>query len=104
MSEAKLKALNEFETSDEFDELERLVLRYALGLTSTPAGVSDELFGALKRHFDEGQLVELTSSIAWENYRARFNRGFEIGPDGFSEGSYCALPERREVDGRTGHI
>ena len=42
----------------------------------------------------EAELVELTSSIAWENYRARFNRPFLIGPSGFSAGAFCPLPER----------
>lgn len=31
--------------------------------------------------------------IAWENFRARFNRGFDVADQGFSEGAYCALPE-----------
>ncbi len=35
--------------------------------------------------------------IGWENYRARFNRGFDVGDQGYSEGAYCALPERHGV-------
>lgn len=94
LTETKLRALNDFETSDAFSELERNVLRFALALTSEPADVPDELFGALRYHFDEAQMVELTSAIAWENYRARFNRAFEIPPDGFSDGAFCVLPDR----------
>ena len=45
-------------------------------------------------HFDEGQVVELTGAIAWENYRARFNHALEIGAQGFSEGAVCMLPPR----------
>jgi alkylhydroperoxidase family enzyme len=30
----------------------------------------------LRRHFNEAQLVELATAIAWENYRGRFNRVF----------------------------
>jgi hypothetical protein len=51
------------------------------------------LFSALRRHFHEAQLVELTASIAWENYRARFDHAFGIEAQGFSEGAFCALPE-----------
>ena len=40
------------------------------------------------------QLVELTATIAWENFRARFNRGFDIQAQGFSEAAFCPLPER----------
>ena len=31
--------------------------------------------------------------VAWENFRARFNRGFDVADQGFSRGAYCALPE-----------
>ena len=85
LSEAKLLALHEFETSSEFSELEKMVLRYALGTTATPVVVSDELFAALRGHFNERQLVELTSAIAWENYRARFDHAFGIESEGFSD-------------------
>jgi alkylhydroperoxidase family enzyme len=75
-----------------FDVQERLVLELADALTSTPATVSDELWGRLRAHFDEPQLIELAASIAWENYRARFNRAFEVAAEGFSEAAACALP------------
>ncbi len=37
---------------------------------------------------------ELTANIAWENFRARFNRGFDVAAQGFSEGAVCPIPER----------
>ncbi len=40
----------------------------------------------------ERQLVEFTSAIAWENYRARFNHAFGCEAEGFSEGAFCPLP------------
>ena len=55
-------------------------------MTKTPSEVTDELFAALREHFDEAQLVELTAAIAWENWRARFNWAFDIGAAGFREG------------------
>ncbi len=39
-------------------------------------------------------LVELTSAIAWENYRARFDHAFGIEAENFTEGAVCALPVR----------
>jgi 4-carboxymuconolactone decarboxylase len=90
----QLAELPRYRESDRFDELERLVLDYAVAMTRTPAEIPDELFEALRRHFDERQLVELTSAIAIENYRARFNWAFGIGSQGFTEGGACALPER----------
>ncbi len=51
---------------------------------------------ALRQHFfDPQQMVELTSAIAWENYRARFDHAFGIEAEGFSEGAVCALPAHR---------
>jgi alkylhydroperoxidase family enzyme len=92
VSEQKLADLAVFEESREFSELEKLVLRYAVSLTQTPANVPEELFTNLSKHFSPQQLVELTSAIAWENYRARFNRGFGIEAEGFTDGAVCAIP------------
>ena len=62
-------------------------------MTKTPVEVDDELYGALRVHLDERQLVELVSCIAWENYRARFDHAFSIEAEGFSTGAYCPLPK-----------
>jgi 4-carboxymuconolactone decarboxylase len=94
ISERKLMALADFESSVEFTDVEKTVLRYAVAMTRTPVEVSDELFGQLSRQFVEKQLVELTSAIAWENYRARFDHAFGIEAEGFSEGAFCPLPAR----------
>lgn len=72
------------------------MLRLVTALTRTPADVPDELFAALRFEFSERALVELTSAIAWENYRSRFNRTFAIEAEGFSKGQFCPLPERAE--------
>ncbi len=70
------------------------MLDYSVAMTLTPVEVPDELFAALRRHFNEAQMVELTATIAWENYRARFNHAFGVEAQGFSEGEYCPLPEQ----------
>ena len=64
-----------------------------MALSSTPAEVSDELYAKLSAQLSERQLVELTGTIAFENYLARFNRGFAVGAMGFSEGAYCPVPD-----------
>jgi alkylhydroperoxidase family enzyme len=51
-------------------------------VSRTPVRVSDELFGTLRRLFDEAQLVELTASVALQNYRSRFDQALGIGSDG----------------------
>jgi len=37
---------------------------------------------------------ELTATLAWENYRARFDHAFGVEAEGFTQGSYCAMPAR----------
>jgi alkylhydroperoxidase family enzyme len=61
-------------------------------MTRTPVEVSDALFARLRERFTDAQLVELTSAIAWENYRARYDHAFGIEGENFSAGAVCALP------------
>ena len=95
LAEQKLRELNRWRDSDQFDELERLVLEYADAMTRTPVEVSDELFARLRTRFDERQVVELTIAIALENLYSRSNWALGIEGEGFSEGMYCVSPERR---------
>src|SRR5215471_10484562 len=92
VSQRQLADLAAFEGSPAFSELEKKVLRYAVALTRTPADVPEELFNSLREHFNPQQMVELTAAIAWENFRARFNRGFGIEAEGFAEGAACPVP------------
>ena len=95
ISDQQLLDLAHFETSPAFSELEKLVLRYAVAMTNTPVEVPDELFAALRKHLSPQQMVELTSAIAWENYRARFDHAFGVEAEGFSDGAVCAVPVGR---------
>ena len=52
-------------------EVEQLVIRYAAQMT-LDVKVGDEVFEALRKHFDTTALVELTSAIATYNMVARF--------------------------------
>ena len=92
-SERQVRELAMRRDSDAYDATERLVLELADGMTSTPVEVSDELFAALRERFDERQLVELCAAIAWENFRARFNWSFGIGPAGFAAEASCPIPD-----------
>src|SRR5262245_41101197 len=94
VTDAHLRGLGGYRTSSRFCELERLVLDYAVGRTATRVDVSDTLFAALRRHLNDEQIIELTATIAWENYRARFDHALGIEAQGFSNGAYCARPEK----------
>jgi len=63
-------------------------------MTHTPVEVPQALFEKLRTQFSSAQLVELTTTIAWENYRARFNHAFGAESENFSEGGVCTLPVR----------
>lgn len=91
-----MEALPNYRRSAVFSETEKLVLEYADAMTETPVEISEELFAKLRAKFTEAQLVELTASIAWENCRARFDHAFGVEAEGFSEGSFCAVPVRNE--------
>jgi 4-carboxymuconolactone decarboxylase len=93
LSDEELLALPRYRESELFDELDRLAIDYAVGMSRTPVDVPDELFARLREHFDEAQMVELTNVIALENMRGRFNLALGIGSAGFTEGMVCAVPE-----------
>ena len=59
---------------------EALVVRYAAQMT-LDVKVSDAVFQALRDHFDETQIVELTSAIATYNMVARFLVALGVTPE-----------------------
>src|SRR5262245_20229509 len=81
-----------YQESDAYSPLEKKVIEYAELLSTTPVEVPDALHEELRKHFSPAQLVELTSAIAWENYRARFNHALGMESEGFAAGAACALP------------
>ena len=89
LTDDKLAALQFSYDDPALSEVERAVLQYAVAMTQTPVEVADELFDELREHFNVRELVELTSCIAWENYRARFDHAFGVESEGFSEGAFC---------------
>jgi alkylhydroperoxidase family enzyme len=64
-----------------FNAKERLVIELADAMVETPSNVSDDLYARLREDFSEEQLMELGAQIAFENYRARWNRIFEVESD-----------------------
>jgi len=64
-----------------FNDTERLVVELADAITDTPANVSDDLYARLGNQFSEEQLMQLGAQIAFENYRARWNRIFNVESD-----------------------
>ena len=80
LSADKLRAvLSDDRTS--FNDTERLVVELADAMTDTPANISDDLYARLRKQFSEEQLMQLGAQIGFENYRARWNRIFNVESD-----------------------
>jgi len=80
LTDEKLLALKGDDLSA-FTDVERLVIELADAMADTPANVSDELYARLRNKFSEEQLLQLAAQIAFENYRARLNRVFDVESD-----------------------
>ena len=72
MPKEKFDALRDYATSPLFDDLERLVIRYAEQMT-VKVQVDAALAEELKARLTPQQLVQLTMSIAAANFTTRFN-------------------------------
>ena len=80
MSDEKLLAVVKNDLSV-FSKDESLVIELADAMASTPSNISDDLYARLREKFSEEQLLQLGGQIAFENYRARLNRVFDVGSD-----------------------
>jgi AhpD family alkylhydroperoxidase len=96
ITDEELLALSDYQNASCFSDVDKLILEYATAMSRTPVEVSDQLFDALRAHFDTAQLVGLTHIINVGNFRARFNIALGIGSSGFSDGRVCALPDTGE--------
>lgn len=93
VSEAQLRALDDFEKSPLFDDRERLALRLAEAMTLRPDEAHD-LVAEARAAFGDAGAVELVAQIAWENFRARFNHAYGLRSAGFLPEGACPLPAR----------
>lgn len=66
--------------SNQFDELQRTVIRYAIASTRD-VQVPDAIFDALKRHLSPTELVELAAVTAAYNMVARFLVALQVTPE-----------------------
>ncbi len=94
ITDEELLAMADYRNASCFSDVDKLILEYATAMSRTPVEVTDELFDALRAHFDTPQLVGLTHVINLGNFRARFNLALDIGSSGFSGNRVCALPEQ----------
>lgn len=62
----------------ELDEVDKLVVEYAIAVTNSPQRIRDNVFERLRNHFSEAQVVELTLRIALCGFFNRFNDALQI--------------------------
>ena len=86
-SEAKIRDVARFRESPHFSPREKAALEYAEQVTRASAEVSEALFDRIRQHFTESEIVELTATIAVENFRSKFNAPLRIEAQGF-----CPIP------------
>ena len=82
---AKLRAVGQWRTSEEFTPLERAVMEYAVAATQTPSAATDEMVARLREDLSDAQVVELASLVSLENYRSRTNAGLGLSSQGFAD-------------------
>ena len=81
VSEALLDAMYNIDTHRHlFSEREQVALRYAEIMTTAAREVDEELWDTLQAHFDDGELVELSSVIGLFNFFNRFADALQIDP------------------------
>lgn len=79
-TDEQIKDLANFEQRTDFTEKEKAALRLAERVTRDAHTVDDQLFGELRKHFDEGEIIELLAAIGLFNYFNRFNDALEMEP------------------------
>jgi len=73
IDDAKLAAVWEYRTSPLFNAAERAALDVALAAGQVPNDVTDEMFTELRKHWDEGEIVEIVAVIALFGFLNRWN-------------------------------
>lgn len=63
-----------------FSERELVALRYAEIMTTSAREIDEELWDQLQEHFDDGEIVELSSVIGLFNFFNRFADALQIDP------------------------
>ena len=79
-SEDQINNLHHFEGRSDFNEKEKAALRLAERMTSDSHNIDDALFADLRKHFDEGEVIELLAAIGLFNYFNRFNDALQMEP------------------------
>lgn len=73
VSEEKVAAIWDYQTSELYTPAERVALDYALAAGSVPNAVDDRLMQGMKSHWTENQIVEILGAICLYGFLNRWN-------------------------------
>ena len=79
-SEDQINNLHHFESRNDFTDKEKAALRLAERMTTDSHKIDDALFADLRKHFEEGEVIELLAAIGLFNYFNRFNDALQMEP------------------------
>ena len=79
-SDEQINNLADFEQRTDFTEREKVALRLAERMTLDSNGVDDAQWDDVRRHFDEGEVIEVLAAIGLFNYFNRFNNVLQMEP------------------------
>jgi alkylhydroperoxidase family enzyme len=79
-SDDQIDNLADFRTRSDFSEAEKAALDLAERVTRDPHEVDDDFWAELRRHYDEGEIIELLAAIGLFNYFNRFNDALRMEP------------------------
>ncbi len=81
----KVEALQNWRSSNLFDDQECCTLDFAEAMTYSDRAVDDQLVEKIKKFYDDDALVELTGLIAFQNMSSKFNSALDVPPQGFCQ-------------------
>jgi uncharacterized peroxidase-related enzyme len=79
-SEEQIAGLADFRNRPDFSPREKAALELAERESLNANGVDDEFWAELRRHFEEGEIIELAAAIGLFNYFNRFNNSLKMEP------------------------
>jgi alkylhydroperoxidase family enzyme len=79
----KLLDLPEYARSEHYSERERAALEYADRITISSEDVDDALFERVASFYSPEEIIELTCTVAFENFLSKFHHALLIEAQGF---------------------
>ncbi len=84
-SEEKLTDLEHYKDSNLFADREKAAINYAEVVTLSNKQVTEQDRVWLAKYFSEGDIIELTGLIAFQNMSSKFNAALNVPPQGFCQ-------------------